>query len=203
MRRGYVCFLISIMTAGVANAQWQAGFAVHPSNLSESQTLVRADGTSWADGPTIRRKEPTVPAAISMKHYVHKPNKKALDHYAKAVKAVQDNQEGEALDRLSDAVRLDPEFFEAQLEIGAVWLRAEQPAEALPYLERALALDSASQSAQALAGWTLLKLGRLPEAELALRRTKQLGRTLPVIEELLNYIKTERGYASLNQPSIP
>jgi len=151
---------------------------------------MRADGTSW--GPEIAQPAPPAEAAISFRHYMHKPNKAARGHFEKALKATQAKRDGEALDRLTDAVRLDPEFFEAHLQMGVVWLQAESPERALPYLERALSIDSSSQAAQALAAWALLRLGRVADAEFAFKRSLQMGRSIPLLEEMLEFTRAHR-----------
>ena len=190
MWRGFVSLLVSVSAwlslSTVALAQ-PGGYPDHSLHASETMGLMRADGSFLTNEPNTRVE--AGPSAISFRHYAHKPSKNALGHYSKALKAARGNREGEALDRLTDAIRIDPEFFEAYLHAALILIQAEAPGEALAHLERALAIDSSSQAAQALSAWALLKLGRHSEAELALRRSMQLGRTLPVFEELLQYAR--------------
>jgi tetratricopeptide (TPR) repeat protein len=163
--------------------------------------MTRADGSFIAISPAGREEAPA--GAISFRHYAHKPNKNAVGNFSKALKAVHDNNEGEALDRLADALRVDPDFFEAHLQAGIIWINAEAPERALAHLERALAIDSSSQAAQALSAWALLQLGRHSEAELALRRSMQLGRSLPVFEELLHFARHHKEYAAIPSKTTP
>jgi predicted Zn-dependent protease len=205
MRRGFVSlFMLIVMLFGLSVAAMGQPVGPYPNHwfrASENMSLMRADGTSLVTETAVRQE--TGPSAISFRHLTHRPNKSAVGHFSKAIKAMRGNRAGEALDRLSDAVRLDPEFFEAHLHAGLILIQAEAPGGALPHLEQALSIDSSSQAAQALSAWALLKLGRHSEAELALRRSMQLGRTLPIFEELLQYARNNRGYAATTAQTIP
>ena len=188
MRRGFLYLMMVVTAPGAAWGQWPTAAAqIH---MAANSSMTRADGTSF--GGEISQPAPPVAAAISFRHYTHKPNRDALAHFYRALKAVAKNHDGEALDRLTDALRLDPEFFEAHLQMGVVWLQAEAPAEALAHLERALAIDDSSQAAQALAAYALFKVGRLADAEFAFRRAQQLGRSVPVLDDMIKYIHAER-----------
>ena len=56
-------------------------------------------------------------------------------------------------------------FFAANLESGRAFLDLDRAADALPYLERAAAIEPASSTAQMLLGKTLLRVGRTQEGE--------------------------------------
>jgi tetratricopeptide (TPR) repeat protein len=183
-----VVFLNLSVIATVVSAQYP-----YPSQgVVSGSAPARADGTPFNEPFYTTAPAERLPAAISFQHFVHQPPKKAVRHFDRAMKALRHDAPGEALDRLTDAVQLDPEFFEAQLRIGALFIDAGLPAQALRALEQALRLDPSSQAAQALAGYTLLALDRPEEAELALKRSRQLGHSLPIIDELLRFARTRR-----------
>ncbi len=191
MRLGLVCLLIAFLAAGDAAAQWQDPGATNGFAVPMDRSIVRADGTTiGVDVPQPRREN--VQGAISFRHYVHRPAKKAREYFAKAIKSLESNNENEALGRLTDAVRVDPDYFEAQAQLGMLYLENERHAEALPYLERALAIDPSSQIVQGLAAWSLLKLGKFSEAETAARRALQLGRSIPILEEVIRVARLNR-----------
>ena len=206
MRFGFVSFMI---VCNVSEAVW-AQFPHTPAgqqwpSQQESQYLSRADGTALGfdpmqTNPSLSNRTASVPTAISFRHFAHKPVKRALESFSQAIKLLRAKREGEALDRLADAIRIDPEFFEAYLQMGLLWIQNETPERALPHLERALDIDSSSQAAQALAAWALLQLGRDTEAEFALRRSMQLGPTFPIFEDLLAIVRERRSYSKQPTP---
>jgi len=158
---------------------------------SQDHSLARADG-SMTDVNVPVRRESTAPGMISFSHYVHRPVKKAKEYFSKAIKAVDSRKENEAFSHLTEAVRLDPDYFEAHAQLGMLYLENERHEEALPYLERALAIDSNSQLVQGMAAWALLKLGKFAEAETAARRALQLGRSIPILEEVVRVSRLNR-----------
>ena len=212
MRRGLVFLNVFFLVPWVTQAQEgiYGGIVARWTNMGTHEDIWSAaqrNGLVRPDG-TVMRSEPAGPAAgpmaISFRHYVHRPAKQARERFSRALKAAGKQRDGEALDQLGEAVRLDPEFFEAHLQIGLIWLGADGPDQALPALEQALAIDPSSQLAQALSAWALLKLGRFDQAELALRQAKQLGRALPIFDELLNLARSQRQAGrSTPQGSIP
>ena len=191
MRLGLVCLFTAFWAAGEAAAQWRDPGTASAFAIPMGQAIVRADGTTF-EANVPQRQQETAQGAISFRHYVHHPAKKARQYFAKAIKAVESRNENEALSHLTEAVRVDPDYFEAHAQLGMLYLENEMHEEALPHLERALAIDSSSQIVQGLAAWALLKLRKFVEAETAAKRALQLGRSIPILEEVIRVAKLNR-----------
>ena len=191
MRLGLVCLFTVFLAVSGAGAQWQEPGSASAFAIPMGQAIVRADGSTFEANIPQRRRE-TAQGAISFRHYVHQPAKKARQYFAKAIKAVESSNESEAFGHLTEAVRVDPEYFEAQAQLGMLYLENERHEEALPHLERALAIDSSSQIVQGLCAWALLRLGKFVEAETAAKRALQLGRSIPILEEVIRVAKLNR-----------
>ncbi len=80
----------------------------------------------------------------------------------------------EALLAVDHALRIEPDDGTARLVRGSLLIDAKRYAEALPELERGLVALPDHGNGHAMRGFALWALGRLDEAELALRRAEQL-----------------------------
>jgi tetratricopeptide (TPR) repeat protein len=76
---------------------------------------------------------------------------------------------------LAEAARLDPNYLEAQAQLGVVYVQTGRASEALDCFERALAIEPNSAALNITKAGALLMLGRSQEAEQAARRALQLA----------------------------
>lgn len=114
---------------------------------------------------------------ISARTLAHRPSKAAAREFARGVLASRKSQSEEALRHLKESVRLDPDFVEAQTELGSIYAKAGQPEQALNCYDRALALDPNWAVLHSNKAAALVLLGRAEEAEQASRRALQLDAT--------------------------
>jgi tetratricopeptide (TPR) repeat protein len=86
----------------------------------------------------------------------------------------QEKNLAEAAVALTRAAEIDPQRKHIQCSLGELRLALDQPAEALPPLERCAALQPGSGDAQAWLGWGLERSGAGPAAIAAYRRALAL-----------------------------
>ena len=107
----------------------------------------------------------------------------AIDHYRDAKSEdprldygaflVRQGRAGEAIKPLALALGANPNSFAGNVENGRALLDMDRPADALPFLERAAAINASSSNAQMLLGKTLLRMGRTEEGERILREGRK------------------------------
>jgi tetratricopeptide (TPR) repeat protein len=115
------------------------------------------------------------PGVVSAHALAHKPPKAARRELDRGLQAWRKCRKDEALQHLTDAVRLDPGFVEAHIWLGAFYDDAQQPALALDHFNRALLLEPESSSATLAKAAVLMTLNRPAEAEQAAHRALQLS----------------------------
>lgn len=115
------------------------------------------------------------PGVVSAQALAHKPPKAARRELDRGLQAWRKGRNDEALEHLTDAVRLDPGFVDAYILLGAFYDDTQQPALALDRINRALFLDPQSLWATVSKGAVLLTLNRPAEAEQVARRALQLS----------------------------
>lgn len=114
------------------------------------------------------------PEVISLRSLAHKPSKAAVKEFNRGVLAWRKNELSEALRHMTEAVRLDPGYASAQIELGAFYAQNGQPRLALESLDRALALDPVSGPAYTAKASALVILNEPEAAEPAARRAVQI-----------------------------
>lgn len=112
---------------------------------------------------------------VSAQSLMHKPLKAARTELDRGLQAWRKGRKEEALDHLTDAVRLDSGFVEAQIRLGAFYGDTGQPGLALYYFNRALLLEPQSSYATLGKAAALLTLNRSAESEQEARRALQLS----------------------------
>jgi tetratricopeptide (TPR) repeat protein len=115
------------------------------------------------------------PGVVSAQALAHTPPKAARRELDRGLKAWRKGRRKEALQHLTDAVRLDPGFVDAHISLGAFYDDADQSALALDHFNRASLLDPQSLWANVAKAAVLLTLNRPVEAEQAARRALQLS----------------------------
>jgi Flp pilus assembly protein TadD len=78
---------------------------------------------------------------------------------------IRQGRAGDAIAPLQQALAAHPQSPAANAELGRALLDLDRPSEALPYLDKAVALDKAAWNIRMLLGKTYLRLGRSEEGE--------------------------------------
>jgi protein O-mannosyl-transferase len=90
-------------------------------------------------------------------------------------------EDGRAIGEFQEAYRLRPDFWTSNFYLGGAYFFAGRPAEAVPYLRRAIDINPASGLSQFLyLGRALTLLGQYDEAEDVMLRGKQLAEELQI-----------------------
>jgi tetratricopeptide (TPR) repeat protein len=111
---------------------------------------------------------------ISVRTLAHKPSKAALREFVLGSRAWEKYRSDEAIRHLTEAVRLDPAYVEAQVKLGAVYADRGQPAHALALFEIALDQEPNWALIHIDRAAALVDLNRPEEAELAARQALRL-----------------------------
>jgi tetratricopeptide (TPR) repeat protein len=112
--------------------------------------------------------------SVSARTLAHKPSKAAVTAFERGVRAWSKGQSEQALLYFTEAVRQDPDYVEARVDLGAVYARTLQPEEALEQYGLALALEPNLAVLHSNKAAALVMLSRWKEAEQTARRALQL-----------------------------
>jgi Tfp pilus assembly protein PilF len=96
--------------------------------------------------------------------------KPALEQFKKAIEAVEKNDTKLAIEKLSEAVRLYPQFAEAYSELGSLYLKSGELSKAEEALRKTLQLNEKNPTAQLNYGIVLLNQRKMYEAEKQLEK---------------------------------
>lgn len=122
--------------------------------------------------PVLRHKASA--GVISARALAYKPSKAALKEFELGSRAWNKNRSDEAIRHLTEAVRLDPGYVEAQVKLGALYADGGQPAQALALFESALEQERNWALIHIDRAAALVDLNRPAEAELAARQALRL-----------------------------
>lgn len=114
---------------------------------------------------------PGNPGSISLRRLQHQVPKPARKLASEAEKLFRQGQQFAALNKFQAAVALDPDFYEALANLGALELVANRPADAVQHLSHALALDPQASHVAANLAAAYLLLSQFPAAEAAARQS--------------------------------
>jgi len=161
--------------------------------------VMRQDGTvisreQIAVSPSLREVAVTLPeepatqpgaGTISVTQLQHKPSSKARKAFAASEKKSQKGDVAGAIDKLNEAIALDPEYMEAYNNLGCKLIATDRPEEAVQALQRAIDIDAHAPLAHANLAAALLALHRPAEAERAARTALDTGGALSTTRYLL------------------
>ena len=136
------------------------------------QDAITCSGKDTTCGSNILVRPPR--GGVSARTLAHKPSKAAVEAFNRGVQAWDKGQSDDALQNLDEAVRLDPDFLEARMNLGIVHAKIGQAKEALAQYEQALVLEPNLAVLHSNKAAALVMLGRWEEAEQAARRAVQL-----------------------------
>lgn len=110
-------------------------------------------------------------APVSLRRLQHQVPKAARKQMEQAEKLFRDGKKFEAYEKLQAAVAIDPDYFEALSNLGALELVANEPAKALVHLAKALEIEPAASLVAANLSAAHLLLNQFTEAESAARQS--------------------------------
>jgi tetratricopeptide (TPR) repeat protein len=111
---------------------------------------------------------------VSVQRLMHKIPKEARKEFERAEKAAGKGDNAQSIAHLKKAVQIDPEYFEAYVNLGVRYLREENADEALRSFEQALKIDESNSIAYSNTASALLLLDRFGDAEKAARRSLEI-----------------------------
>lgn len=120
---------------------------------------------------TLTSVRPLSVAPVSLRRLQHQVPKAARKLMEQAEKLFRDGKKFEAYEKLQAAVSIDPDYFEALSNLGALELVANEPAKAITHLGKALEIEPAASLVAANLSAAHLLLDHLPEAEAAARQS--------------------------------
>ncbi len=100
---------------------------------------------------------------------------------------IMKGQSGDALAILTRACTLDPEYAEAQLQLGSIYDRAKRPGSAVPHFQKAVTVNPADARAWDYLALNLEPLGEIDRADEAYRKGLQVNRNGPYFDAFLDY----------------
>ena len=137
--------------------------------------------------PEIPQERPTG-QSISVSQLQHKISKEAGRAYKHARKLSRAGEHGKAAADLETVVQRDPEFSQAQNQLGVEYAYLGRWEEAEIALRESLKLEPASWSAHYNLGLVLYGKGDLPGAEQSTRRALQFSSQNPQAHLFLGYL---------------
>jgi tetratricopeptide (TPR) repeat protein len=133
----------------------------------------------------VVRTDGRAPPTVSLFQLQHKAPAKALKEYHAALKAFDKRDYESGASHLGNAIEIDPDFGEAQMELGKWWLQKNELEKSLAAFEKASKCDPRSTTAHIGSGFALLKMRRVVEAEQSARRALEVDRSNPGSSYLL------------------
>jgi Tfp pilus assembly protein PilF len=112
---------------------------------------------------------------VSLRRLGHKPPKQAQKEFRKAEESLRRGDAETAIAHLRQAVAIDPQYLEAQNNLGVRYLVAGQLEASRYHLDRALALDDRAPDVHGNLAALALHTGDAVEAERRARRFLSLG----------------------------
>ena len=125
--------------------------------------------------------------------YVHKHPADPLGYYSLAQLTWRDHPE-QALDALAAALRLDPKFAAAHVDLGWLLNRLGRTEEAIPHFQRAVEINPRDARALDQLGAAFVALDRPSEAEKVLRRAAAISPEDPEVLMHLGHALMEAGH---------
>jgi tetratricopeptide (TPR) repeat protein len=111
---------------------------------------------------------------VSVNQLQHPPSKKAIRLLIDAQRYSQAHDTARAAEKLRQAIRLDPSFREAHLNLGVQYARTSQISEAMAEFQRALDIGPPDAKAYSNLAYCYIRIGAFQEAEDAAGRALHL-----------------------------
>jgi tetratricopeptide (TPR) repeat protein len=160
--------------------------------IDRNGTLIHEQTESLGGKPTFvlllipdSRSEDSARNTVSFAALQHKTPARAWDAFRAAQKAGSAGDTEKCIQRLNEALSIDPDFAEAQSDLAARYAKMGRIDEALQHAEAAFSLNSALPEAGCNFALLLVSLKRYPEAETLARRLLNGPSYLPELHGVL------------------
>ena len=178
--------------APVTAADVRAAMEAEMRGQSDAWGSLRAhDGAIRSVLPPAPDRTSVSPEPVSVAALLHKIPKKAKRAFEEALKLSEAGDIEGAVSKLTDALRLDPDFAQAHNNLGAQYFRLDRLDEAAAAFERSLALDPVSAAVHANLAAVEVRRHNLRQAETSLRRALAISSTNPRARYLLGLVLSE------------
>jgi tetratricopeptide (TPR) repeat protein len=137
--------------------------------------------------------ERPVQGLVSVKRLQHKVPKKARQSFEHGAREVNQRNYPAALTWFKSALREDPAYFEAWVNLGVNHVRLGRHQEAVDAFDQAIQIDPAYAPAHSNRALALIHLKRLGDAEHAAQRSLQLDGAAVAPRYLLGLIRVQQG----------
>jgi tetratricopeptide (TPR) repeat protein len=175
-------FLVGMLLGGAACAQ-----VARPPSIPQP-LVMRAPYEEWSETPTS--------APVSVRQLQHKISKPLARSYQHALKLSRKGDHRGAAAELEAAIGRDPEFSQAENQLGIEYSFLGRWAEADAAFRRSLKLDPSSWNAEYNLAIVLCVKGDLPAAEQSTRHALRLSGENPHVHLLLGELLVMRNDTS-------
>lgn len=151
--------------------------------------LPRMAGSDMPVIPEASSREPERPISgvVSVRELQHPVPKKAMEAARQAARYSEERNTKKAIEKLEEAVRIDPEFREAQTNLGAQYVRSGRLDAAVPHFRKAFEAGPPDPITCANLAWAYTYLKQYREAEAMARKALELDPGNPKAEKILRY----------------
>src|SRR3984957_7340444 len=150
----------------------------------QTKSLGGEDNFVFLGVPDPRMRQATKDT-VSLSALQHKAPRRAWDAFRAAQKANASGDTELSLQRLREALVIDPDFPEAHSDLAAIYAKTDRLEEALQHAETAFKLNPQLPEAGCNFALLLLSLKRYPEAEIAARHMLGGGYYVSVLDSVL------------------
>ena len=116
---------------------------------------------------------------VSVAQLMHRVPSRAMKEYNNALKAVGKKDNNKAIEFLERAVAIDPDFVEAQTNLGRLYVLKHNPDKVLETFNKVLKINPRSEVAYTGSSIALIWLGRYADAEASARKALQIDPASP------------------------
>lgn len=162
-------------------------------------TLMGFGGCSQLGGPSPAATYPAVQPTVSLR--VAAPSSDAS--YARGREAQAAGRWRQAADEFKRVLELDPRHLEAINALAVAYAESGELDESLLWFEHALALAPAAAHVHNNYGYALYRLGRLDDAEQALRRAQDLDPGHARTRQNMMLVSEARAKLAVESPAMP
>jgi Flp pilus assembly protein TadD len=155
--------------------------------LQEDHPRAFGNGEPIIPDMSSRSEAKPISGVVSVRQLQHPVPRKALDAARQAEQYSRENNTAKAIEKLEQAVRIDPLFREAQTNLGARYVRSGRLDEAVPHFQKAYDAGPPDPITCANLAWAYTRLGRFREAEAMARKALELDPGNPKAEKILRY----------------
>ena len=132
------------------------------------------DGTIGGELPSFASEPKPITGVVSLRELEHPVSKKALREAFEAQRLSLANKTSKAIAKLEKAIRIDPQYRDAHLNLGAEYARIGRIADARAEFQKALDIGPPAAPIYTDLALASVALGQYQEAETLARKALQL-----------------------------